>query len=437
MSSTFKVAAGTIGNSITNEISLGSMGYIAGANAVALGVRGYRASAGTDWTTTAIGLGMDVDNTVRAGAHLWLHANGNVGIGATAPNAKLTIANNVATSFLDNYSEYQLMIHDGGSAAGSYGLGINGNTMVLNSGGGTFRFDNNAASTLATIDGTGLGVGRTAGTKLDVEGIGRFLSPNTSTTGGVVIRDAAANPNAAYLQFVNNGNTVQYGYVQGLAAGGLNLDGGNVGIGDTTPSTKLDVNGEITSQSANAFRMVQGSYGAFWRNDGSDTYLLLTASADQYGSWNSLRPFHVANATGLVSMDNNVILPSDNLQVCNGGACASSQNGVGTITSERAIVAEEATLATTGSITVNWDDGNQQRVSGSTGNMTFNFSNATAGQTLRLVVCYGGAHTITWTPTIRWAGGSAPTPTSTNAKCDVFSFIYTGSEYLGQPSLNF
>jgi hypothetical protein len=110
---------------------------------------------------------------------------------------------------------------------------------------------------------------------------------------------------------------------------------------------------------------------------------------------------------------------------------------VGTITSERAITAEEGTLGTTGSITVNWDDGNQQRVGGSTGNMTFTFSNATAGQTLRLVVCYGGVHTITWSSTIRWAGGTAPTPTSTNTKCDVFSFLYTGTEYLGQPSLNF
>ena len=100
-------------------------------------------------------------------------------------------------------------------------------------------------------------------------------------------------------------------------------------------------------------------------------------------------------------------------------------------------MSEEYTLGTTGSITVNWDQGNQQRVNSSTGNMTFNFSNATAGQTLRLVVCFGGTHTITWTPTIRWGGGTAPTPTSTSGKCDVFSFLYTGTEYLGQPSLNF
>ena len=146
------------------------------------------------------------------------------------------------------------------------------------------------------------------------------------------------------------------------------------------------------------------------------------------------------NSGGDLTIDasgGDVSLLDENFYVCSGGSCASTPNGAGTITSERAITAEESSLGTSGSITVNWDDGNQQRVNSSVGNMTFTFSNATAGQTLRLVVCYGGAHTVAWGSTIRWAGGSAPTPTSTNAKCDVFSFLYTGTEYLGQPSLNF
>ena len=50
------------------------------------------------------------------------------------------------------------------------------------------------------------------------------------------------------------------------------------------------------------FRMVSGNYGSFWRQDGATTYLLLTASGDQYGSWNGLRPFYVDDATGNVSI---------------------------------------------------------------------------------------------------------------------------------------
>ena len=60
---------------------------------------------------------------------------------------------------------------------------------------------------------------------------------------------------------------------------------------------------EVISGGANAFRMVNGNYGAFWRNDGSNTYLLVTASGDQYGSWTTARPITVANSTGICSIN--------------------------------------------------------------------------------------------------------------------------------------
>ena len=50
------------------------------------------------------------------------------------------------------------------------------------------------------------------------------------------------------------------------------------------------------------FRMVSGNYGSFWRQDGATTYLLLTASGDQYGSWNALRPLSVDDVTGNVTI---------------------------------------------------------------------------------------------------------------------------------------
>lgn len=79
---------------------------------------------------------------------------------------------------------------------------------------------------------------------------------------------------------------------------------GNLTVAGTgTFGSILKVNGEIQTTAANSFRMVQGNYGAFWRNDGASVYLLFTASGDQYGSWNSLRPFYVNLASGSVTME--------------------------------------------------------------------------------------------------------------------------------------
>lgn len=63
------------------------------------------------------------------------------------------------------------------------------------------------------------------------------------------------------------------------------------------------------------------------------------------------------------------------------------------------------------------------------GNRTLALSNETTGQTfiLRLVQDATGSRTVTWFSTIRWAGGSAPTLTTTANKADTFGFLVTGS----------
>jgi hypothetical protein len=72
-----------------------------------------------------------------------------------------------------------------------------------------------------------------------------------------------------------------------------------------TASVYFRSSAEIQSTSANAFRAVCGNYGVFLRNDGSNTYILLTASGDQYGSWNSLRPLTINNSTGVCNISGN------------------------------------------------------------------------------------------------------------------------------------
>ncbi|MXI59591.1 phage tail protein [Escherichia coli] len=69
--------------------------------------------------------------------------------------------------------------------------------------------------------------------------------------------------------------------------------------------------GEITSLSANGLRIAYGNYGFFIRNDGGSTYLMLTASGDKFGTWNSLRPLTINNANGGVSMGHGLSVTGD------------------------------------------------------------------------------------------------------------------------------
>jgi hypothetical protein len=96
LSSTLVTTAGSLGAGLGSDSALASFGFISddsiSFNNVSLGLRARRTSAGTGWTTTALGLTFDVDNTVQAGAGVWLAASGNVGIGTTQPTAKLDVA---------------------------------------------------------------------------------------------------------------------------------------------------------------------------------------------------------------------------------------------------------------------------------------------------------------------------------------------------------
>jgi hypothetical protein len=122
-------------------------------NMMMLGVRAIRTAAGNDWTTTAIGLGMDVDNTIRAGASLFLGHSGNVGIGTNSPNYSLHVGNQIAPS------NYFLRV-DGPTAAGTTGqvasFGSNGNFVIDAVGvvGGRFGVWENGNVTIGCPNGT-------------------------------------------------------------------------------------------------------------------------------------------------------------------------------------------------------------------------------------------------------------------------------------------
>ncbi|CTT28332.1 phage tail fiber protein [Escherichia coli] len=125
----------------------------------------------------------------------------------------------------------------------------------------------------------------------------RVTTTTTSGHGGV---------NNAEFIYVYNGSDYAPGWRRSYNTrnkptasdvGALPLSGGALTGG-------LTAAGEIISKSANGMRIAYGNYGFFIRNDGSNTYFMLTASGDTLGSWNGLRPIIINNTSGAVTIGN-------------------------------------------------------------------------------------------------------------------------------------
>lgn len=90
-------------------------------------------------------------------------------------------------------------------------------------------------------------------------------------------------------------------------------------------------------------------------------------------------------------------------------------------------------LSTVGATeTVSWTNGDRQKMTLDE-NLTITFSNATAGQTITLLMLQDGSgtNTITFADTIVWADATTPTWGTTADKWNVAVITYTGAEYLG------
>ncbi|BAN92354.1 tail fiber protein [Ralstonia phage RSB3] len=62
------------------------------------------------------------------------------------------------------------------------------------------------------------------------------------------------------------------------------------------------MSGELKSTNTNQWRIKAGSYGVFWRFDGSNHYLMSTAANDQDGTYSARRPFVYNPSTGNVTL---------------------------------------------------------------------------------------------------------------------------------------
>ena len=88
---------------------------------------------------------------------------------------------------------------------------------------------------------------------------------------------------------------------------------------------------EYISTYHESYRIAYGTYGTFWKNDGTNLNLLITNENDQYGTYNDFRPFCVSLSTGQVTLNNSFIINSDGYTSI-AGNIAISNSGITTNT---------------------------------------------------------------------------------------------------------
>ena len=79
--------------------------------------------------------------------------------------------------------------------------------------------------------------------------------------------------------------------------------------------------------------------------------------------------------------------------------------------------------------TLNLTTGNIHKITMPAGNITIAISNEATGQCFLVEITQAGSRTVTWFSTIKWAGGSAPTLTTTASKRDTFGFRVTSTDH--------
>lgn len=141
--------------------------------------------------------------------------------------------------------------------------------------------------------------------KMELHGSGNAMTLHRQTGQAAYMawwdRRDGKNQRSGYIGHAD-GTSDGFVWRNDVGANSFDLEGsGQVNL--TTGKTKIVyTNGQYYSANADAFRMIYGKYGAFWRNDGGKVYLLSTAENDRFGGWNTYRPFIYDLTSGNVQL---------------------------------------------------------------------------------------------------------------------------------------
>jgi len=273
---------------------------------------------------------------------IYQDASGNIGLGTITPSAKLQINGNAT---IDNLSARSILtlastsgatpfLTFGGTSGGLIQTAQNTLSMRFGSGGSassvdfesakiTFRTSGFTGYERLTINASGdVGIGTTTPAyKLDVQGTINALA-------GICIGGNCISSWASLTPWLSNGANIYF-------------NTGNVGIGTTTPATKLEVNGIISASGGNSSNW-NTAYG--WGNHATAGYQSAITAGTVAQYWRGDKTWQTLDksAVGLGAVENTALTTwtgSSNLTtlgtvtagVWNAGAITSS--GVVTATS--------------------------------------------------------------------------------------------------------
>jgi hypothetical protein len=204
----------------------------------------------TDWSTTAWSISMEttafanvsqtrtncqVNNWKRSGQDLYYGSGtGNVGIGVTSiPSwANLITSGTVAVGG-------RLYIKSNNSIQGLSGFPGSSDKLIINPDGGNVGIGTTSPGTLGAVAFTNVGLHVYSGN------FGRTVTEG-ATSAEFLLRDAGASANQKIKTIIGDGGKLYFGAVDDNGTQRKHVtidDSGNVGIGTTSPLSKLHVNG--------------------------------------------------------------------------------------------------------------------------------------------------------------------------------------------------
>jgi hypothetical protein len=396
---------------------------------------------------------------------------GNIGIATTSPAAKLDIIGDIK-------------ITDGTEQAG-YVLTSDANGLASWQPSSVGASSVGAAGTIQFSDGSG-GLNGDQ-TNFFWNGSGEFALIGTSS-----LNEIALGTNAALNNLQTNvnalGNTAAVNNNgDSLNALGFNAAGNNTGSSVNALGFQAALNNTGSNINALSFWAARSNTGSFVNALGTEAarfnsgnYINAIGSQSAYrnngdyihafgyqalqgnnGDYNIAIGFQAGNLTRngseniMIGRNSDVADPNLNKQINIGNTI---YGGNGSLVLGRVAGSSTATLEVNGgvqlnevlyydesfnntsgaAVTINWNEGNRQEITMGH-NVTFTFTDPPGIASLSLVLIQDGtgSRTATWTASVHWANGVAPTLTTTAGQLDIVTCLFRSGTYYCQAALNF